>query len=113
MLSEHEAGRKYMGEIAGAFPKAREGDAAAITSMKNSLASYVRLLRAHIMKENGVLFPMSDRILTSEDQSELEKAFNRVEAEEIGEGIHEKYHSIAHELEKKFGEMKTGRVQNG
>ncbi len=28
------------------------------------------------------------------------KAFDRVEAEEIGVGVHEKYHQLAHELAK-------------
>jgi len=28
----------------------------------------------------------------------LVKAFDQVEAEEIGEGVHEKYHQLAHEL---------------
>jgi hemerythrin-like domain-containing protein len=86
----------------GALPKAREGGVEAIASVKNSLGAYVKLLRAHIMKENNILFPMSDRILSRENQSELEKAFDIVEAEEMGEGIHEKYHALAHELASKF-----------
>ena len=59
---------------------------------------YVRLLRAHINKEDNVLYPMGERILTAEDQQWLAKEFDRVEAEEIGAGVHEKYHQMAHEL---------------
>jgi len=29
---------------------------------------------------------------------QLSVAFEKVEAEEIGEGVHEKYHQLAHEL---------------
>jgi hypothetical protein len=33
-------------------------------------------------------------------QQELNRAFEKVEAEEMGEGAHEKYHQLAHELMK-------------
>jgi hemerythrin-like domain-containing protein len=57
-------------------------------------------LRAHIDKEDNVLYPMADRLFTPEDQRALTKAFEKVEAEEIGEGVHEKYHQLAHDLVK-------------
>ena len=40
-------------------------------------------------------------MLTQEDQKELTEIFEKVEAEKIGVGVHEKYHQIAHELAKK------------
>ena len=43
---------------------------------------------------------MADRMLTVEDQQELSEAFARVEAVETGEGLHERYHKLAHELAK-------------
>jgi hypothetical protein len=36
--------------------------------------------------------------LTPEEESELEKTFDQVEAEEMGEGTHEHYHEILEEL---------------
>jgi hemerythrin-like domain-containing protein len=55
-------------------------------------------LRQHIDKENNVLYPMGNRVLTEDDQRQLSEAFERVEAEEMGPGVHEKYHQLAHEL---------------
>ena len=49
-------------------------------------------------KENNILFAIADRVLTPEDQDELSAAFEAIEAEEIGEGVHEQYHQFAHEL---------------
>jgi len=62
------------------------------------LSTYARLLRAHIAKEDNVLYPMADQLFTAEDQRSLTEAFDRVEAEETGEGVHEKYHQLAHKL---------------
>ncbi len=62
------------------------------------LAAYAELLRQHIDKENNVLYEIADHVLTVRDQAELEQAFEKVESQEMGEGTHEKYHQLAHEL---------------
>ncbi len=41
---------------------------------------------------------MADGLLSPEDQRALEEAFERVEREEIGEEVYEKYHQMAHRL---------------
>ena len=41
---------------------------------------------------------MADKVFTPEDQQALVASFEKHEAEEIGEGVHEKYHQLAHEL---------------
>jgi len=78
----------------------REGLAAGNdpAGLKKNLLSYVSLLQSHISKENEVLFVMADNVLTEEEQQSLSRAFVRVEAEEMGEGVHEKYHQLAHRL---------------
>ena len=96
MLSEHAQGRRLVRAAAGALPLARDGDPAAASALADALLAYVRLLRAHINKEDTVLFRMADAILTPEDQAELEAGFARIEAEEMGEGTHERYHQLAH-----------------
>ena len=50
------------------------------------------------MSTNSVA--MADRLLTPKECQEMVKAFDRVETEEIGEGVHEKYHQLAHDLAK-------------
>ena len=51
----------------------------------------------YYVKEDNILYPMADGILTPADQAELAAAFDQVEAEEMGEGTHERYHQLAHE----------------
>lgn len=43
---------------------------------------------------------MAGQLFTPEDQKELAEAFEKVEAEEMWEGVHEKYHQFAHDLAK-------------
>lgn len=70
----------------------------AVRKLADALLQYVELLRTHIMTENNVLFPMADRMPSGEDLEELARAFDNVEAEEMGEGVHERYHQLAHRL---------------
>jgi len=98
VLKEHIKGREKVKAIAEALPKVKKGDSSAIKSLKDNLSTYVELLRGHIDREDNILFPMADRIFTPEDQEVLTEAFEKVEAEEMGEGVHEKYHKLAHEL---------------
>lgn len=97
MLAEHEEGRGYIRAIFAAVEQAQAGDRTAQRTVASSLLNYVELLRQHIEKEDHCLFAMADQALSAEDQTELEAAFERVESEEIGAGVHERYHDLAHE----------------
>jgi hemerythrin-like domain-containing protein len=98
MLKEHAEGRKRLKAVSDALPQAREGDASAIGIVKDNLSAYIELLRNHIKKEDNILYPMADQLFTFEDQKSLSDAFDKVEAEEMGAGVHEKYHQLAQEL---------------
>ncbi|MFA5183257.1 MAG: hemerythrin domain-containing protein [Syntrophales bacterium] len=98
MLQEHEAGRQRVKSIAESLAQARKGDLAGMAALSVNLSAYVDHLQAHIDKENNVLFPMADRLFTAADQQALARAFDKHEAEEMGAGVHEKYHQLAHEL---------------
>jgi hemerythrin-like domain-containing protein len=100
MLHEHTLGRKEVAAISDALDKFTRGDTAAATPLAEHLLGYVKLMREHIDKENDVLFAFADNILTPADQEGLLKAFEAIESEEIGEGVHEQYHQFAHELMK-------------
>jgi hemerythrin-like domain-containing protein len=99
MLSEHEAGRAYIRGIADGASGLGTDPAAAERIAQNA-RGYIDLLRAHIGKENNVLFPMADRALTSEDQVHLTKEFERFEAEETGAGVHEGMLALLRELKE-------------
>ncbi len=98
MLTEHDEGRRHVRALAEAAALAREGDTSAAASAARELQAFVKLLRNHILKEDTVLYPLADQILTDEDQSKLAEAFERIEREEVGAGIHEKYYQLAREL---------------
>ncbi|HEY3296445.1 MAG TPA: hemerythrin domain-containing protein [bacterium] len=98
MLHDHETGREFVRGVAAGLELSRTGDGAAVAMVRNNLAGYINLLRMHIHKENNILFPMAARLMNPEDEARLLAEFEQVEAEDIGEGVHEKYHQMAHDL---------------
>ena len=97
MLSEHEAGREAIRAIDAALPDVDESEAARAAVAEN-LALYAHLLRLHINKENTVLFPLAERMLSDQEQEMLAAEFKRIEEEETGAGVHQRYHELAHTL---------------
>ena len=85
--------------VAHALPQAKAcAFPSCVAGVTANLKTYVELLRAHIDKEDNVLFPLADRLLTSEDQQTILKSFDKHEAEEVGVGVHGKYLQLADEL---------------
>jgi hemerythrin-like domain-containing protein len=93
MLREHEQGRVHVRAIAEAVGKTGIPSASSARKVKDELSTYAVLLRGHIDKEDNVLYPMADRLLTADEQNALMQAFERVESEEMGAGVHERYHA--------------------
>jgi len=107
MLHEHEVGRDLIGAMAAQTDAACDGNRAALETFTQHAASYVELLRAHIQKEDNVLFPMAGRILSEAEQHDLLAAYDRVERDHIGAGVHEDYLALARKLADKFGVDRT------
>lgn len=99
MLAEHDEGRRYIRAMAEALEGYRRGDEAAKVALTGSARGYATLLAEHIRKEDSILFPMGDRVLSEAAQQELVAEFDRIEAEHIGPGVHERYHAMIDELD--------------
>ncbi len=98
MLAEHIAGRNFVKGMDRSLEEMKRGNDAASEQFVADAREYVRLLDGHIMKENNVLFAMADERLSASRQQDLAEGFDRVEREEIGAGVHEKYHELLHRL---------------
>ena len=98
MLSEHDVGRAFVRGMAEAAATVGTDPGAPKRIIENG-RGFIQLLRGHIDKENTILFPMADHVLSPEDQTRLEKEFERFEAEETGAGIHEASLKLLEELQ--------------
>ncbi len=100
MLREHQDGRAHVrkiSELSVAKESKKRND-----GLISAGRAYVELLSQHIQKEDNILYPLANQILTEEDQEELERGFEDVERDVMGPGVHEKYHQMIEEWEKRY-----------
>ncbi len=98
MLIEHNQGRQYI----AAMGASTENGALQADSFIEAASGYINLMRAHIEKENKVLFPMGDKIIPMAVQKNLLEQFEEFEEEVMGKGTHEKLHETLHLFEEKY-----------
>lgn len=101
LIAEHQRGRTLVTGLATAAETyARDGPSAK-KSLLESLRSLTDLYPDHIWKENYLLFPMTNKILTPEEQKELHDKFETVE-KAIGTGVHHRFEQLAEKLEQEM-----------
>lgn len=92
MRHEHDEmrlGRNRMAELL------TSDDAGALCSaVRGSIAA----LRAHIEKENDVLFPMARDLLDDAAVQQIRRGFGEIEHDAMGAGTHERYEQLAKSL---------------
>lgn len=63
MLYEHGMARAHVASMAGAIVGARAGDSSELRRLMEAAHDYIDVIRAHILKEDNVLFNMADGML--------------------------------------------------
>jgi hemerythrin-like domain-containing protein len=97
MLLEHAEGRRFVARMNEVFDPEFSPMAFA-----EAADGYIKLLRAHIDKENNILFQMGDQKLAGAEQERLLAAFESFEAEVMGPGVHEGLHKMLDRFEAKY-----------
>jgi len=99
---DHAAVRKLVADMRGLVPAVVAGDAGARSRFAKSARAYATILEEHIFQENTRLLPLMDSALSTDERSALGAEFDRIEREEIGLGIHERYEHAIHDLMAKY-----------
>jgi hemerythrin-like domain-containing protein len=76
---EHEKGRALVGALAEGITFYEQKKPGAQNSLVQTLRGIVDLYQNHIWKEDAMVFPMADKVLTEADQKELSEKFAEVD----------------------------------
>jgi len=101
MRSEHEEGRghiKKIAEISSQRLTKKSSD-----ELLMHVREYVNLLSQHISKEDRILYPIANDVLTAKDQVALGIGFAKAENDTMPPGTHEKYRRMIEAWEKRLG----------
>lgn len=103
MSAEHDAGRMLIARMSEAVADARAAKPGAEARFGAAAAEYVGVMRAHIEKENQVLFPMGDGLLSEHQQASLTAESVRFEHCEPGAVPHAQFLNLARGLCERLG----------
>ncbi len=99
LIGEHQRGRMLVTGLAAATETYAKEGATAAGPVLDSLRGLMDLYPSHIWKEDYLLFPLTNKILTAEEQNELRERFEAVE-KTIGADVHHRFEKLAEKLDK-------------
>jgi hemerythrin-like domain-containing protein len=98
MLQEHDEGRGFIKQMVEAAEAYKTAPESAGPRWAEPAKNYSALLRAHIDKENNILFRMAEQILSPAEQARLAEDFEKSEVEKMGAGTHQRLHAMMDQL---------------
>lgn len=101
MLCDHVRARALRRHMKEALPLLGN-DTEARRRFVDAAQQYVDLMDQHIAREDQVLFPMAQEVTTAQEDAKLMEAFEELERQVVGEGVHERYHHLVEELASKY-----------
>jgi len=99
MLADHAQGRQFIRDMEESLTPELDR-----VKLAQAAGGYAALLRNHIQKENTLLFPMSEKMLTETQLEQLYEGFEEHEEKVIGQGRHEELHAMLKSLQEKYPE---------
>jgi hemerythrin-like domain-containing protein len=99
MLHDHEVGRGLIRRMSSGLDDAQQAGA---LGFADAAAAYVEMLRDHIAKEDGVLFPLAESVLDPADAEALRAEFERFDRDDLEPGVLEHMLASAEALARHF-----------
>ena len=98
MLHEHEQGRQFTAGFRSAAEQMKDGNTDASADVIRNVLDYVNLLRDHIVKEDNVLFPMAEQLISAEEMQNVSQEFERIVAEDEASGRNTQHKALVEKL---------------
>lgn len=98
MLHEHAVGRRHVAALAALAEAQAPWSAEERARLVEAATGYADLLRAHIQKEDGVLYPMAEARLGAALLAQVEAGCARADAEALACGRRSELRSLGDEL---------------
>lgn len=100
LRTEHEQGRRLVAALSDAVAKYETGDAKAMKTISSLLSTAISMYTDHVWKEDYLLFPMAEKVLTTADRADLLRDFEEADLS-LGLDFQEKYETLVRQLEQK------------
>jgi hemerythrin-like domain-containing protein len=93
MLMEHDQGRSFVKNLEEAVREAQAGRSDRYQAIADNALGYAALLKDHIAKEDGVLYPLAERVLPEAVRPSITERYRNAEAQ-IPQNFSRHYQSV-------------------
>jgi hypothetical protein len=97
MLQEHQRAREILSRLVPLGAAVAAGDRGKLPEVRSAFEEYAALCKDHFWKENDILYPLAERVLSDADAAAIVRGIEEVEAA-AGEGTRARYYGIAQEI---------------
>jgi DUF438 domain-containing protein len=97
MLQEHERAQEILARLVPLGSAFAGGDDEKLAALRAAFGEYASLCKNHFWKENDILYPLAQRVLSEADAAEVVKGIEEVEAS-LGAGTRARYYRLANEI---------------
>jgi hypothetical protein len=104
MLQEHETSKGLLAKMKPLAERYVDGDSGALEELRSVYLEYIDLLKQHFWKENDILYPMAERVLSAKDAASIVRGIEKTE-QAISPDARKRYYKLAEEL-MKWGQIK-------
>jgi len=102
MINEHKLAKGCLNEIACCVENFKLGSTFSGEMIADCMANYVQLIEDHIQKEENDYFPLANKVLSKDAQTEISKQFKLINDEFVGQDIQTRYDELLKSLESKY-----------
>jgi hemerythrin-like domain-containing protein len=99
MLSEHSRGRGFIEEMKKLLDHCKKGEPGSLMVLTTPALQYVNLIESHIWKENNILFPIAEKIVSADTLASLAGKYDKFD-EEVPQGTNEEFRETIEKLSK-------------
>ena len=97
MLQEHERAREIIARLVPLATAYAAGNTGTLAELRAAFGEYATLCKDHFWKENDILYPMAQRLLSEAEAAEVVAGIEEVEAG-LGAGTRARYYRIAEQI---------------
>lgn len=101
MLLEHDQGRTFVKALEEAATEALAGQSGRDREIADNALGYLNLLREHISREDGILYPLAERVIPEGVRDAIIAGYRQAE-ERTPAGFEERYLKIVAQYEAEF-----------
>lgn len=99
LKKDHEKGRALVGELSQGIEAYASSSGQRKEPLIEALRGLVELYPNHIWKENNLLFPLGEKLLSAEEQERLSADFEKIESA-LGPDVHSRFEDLASKLSR-------------